>query len=419
LLGRSRWRFLYHATTTFTLAVLLAGCAQSASGAPHAATPTRTSAPTPTPLPPAPLTWRKAAALPEGIFPWVAPSDGATAYICAEPSVDTSSGVIVRPHVYFTHDVGAHWERKANIPADHVNSQCMLEIDQLNPAIVVAILIWMPNGAGGGPSITDTTNYVTFNSGVSWRKLTDPRPFMMDSTPSATWNGITYAIRGVLAGNAVHNGIWASSDHMATWRLVDPPGITVDAETIWLAPATGEILAVYGIPAEPGATLWDTRDGGAHWTQLNTPESMSSNSAMRPYLAWSPGPNKPWTICNTDVGVTADDRSGYFPLFCSFDGGKTWTSRPNINPVVRAENNPQELGRVFAIAGDSSLLANLSNSSTVTIYRLAPGASQWQSLGDTPDTLSVSFLATPGSANPNGDVVWTGPYFALGFATHH
>src|SRR5579859_4664991 len=216
LLNGLRWRFLGRATAALMLAALLTGCAQSASVAtPRTAIPSAapTTAPTPTPLPAVPLTWRKATlpANAAGALYSVAPSDGATAYACAAPAIEGSTGPVEQPRVWLTHDFAANWTRIANIPADHVNNQCAIEIDQLNPAIAVAILTWMPNGAGGGPSITDTTNYVTFNSGTSWRKLTDTHPFMMDTNPTATRNGMTYAIRGVLSGNAVYNGLWVSS----------------------------------------------------------------------------------------------------------------------------------------------------------------------------------------------------------------
>ena len=396
---------------------LLAGCAQSAKGATPQPTPTAittpTNAPTPTPLPPAPLTWRTAT-LPSGagaIFA-VAPSDAATAYDCQAPDISGSTGPVEPPHIWATHDFAAHWTRMANIPADKLNNQCTLRVDQLNPSIVVAVLAWLPNGAGGGPDIRDESNWVTFNGGGSWRKLTNAQPAEMNPTNStATRDGMTYAIRSVLRGNAIYTGLWVSGDYMNTWRSIDPPGLgatngSTFAMTLWISRATGEMIAAYGSidVAYPPTSLWDTHDGGAHWTQLITP-SVASPMEPKPYLAWSPGPHAPLTICNTDVGVPVDDLSSDFPLVCSEDDGKTWNARPNIAPVDAAENTAQEVGRVFAIAGDGSLLASLSGQQVNTLYRLAPGASQWQLLGDVPPVgYTASYYPVSG-----GGALWTDP----------
>jgi hypothetical protein len=312
-----------------------------------------------------------------------------------------------QPRVWLTHDSAAHWTQVASIPADHLNNGCAIAIDQRDPATAVAVLTWLPPGAGGGPSITDTTNYVTFNGGATWRKLTDPQPFMLSTTAqSATWKGSIYAIRAVLTGNAVHYGVWASSDHMATWRLIDPSGAaTTDADVFWLAPATGEILAEYGDPYKPGS-LWDTLDGGSHWKQIVTPAITTPDPGGYPFLAWMPGPHQPWTICSTVVSVSAGTLTGN-PLTCSRDGGKTWEPLPAIALGSSAASASPQIGDVFAIASDGALLALLPGPDTSpnTLYRLSPGASQWQSLGDVPAPwYTVSYFPTPGSG-----VFWTDP----------
>jgi hypothetical protein len=200
---------------------------------------------------------------------------------------------------------------------------------------------------------------------------------------------------------------------MTTWRSIDPPGYGASnastfAKTFWLSPATGEIIAVYGDASFSSfgqVTLWDTRDGGAHWARLTTPGLMSLSADRNPYVAWSPRPSAPLTICSSDVGVTSDDSSGDFPLFCSLDGGKTWQSRPNISPVDSGENTSQTKGSVFAITKDGSLLATLSDGANTTLYQLPPGASQWRSLGDEPAHRPAYSRSTPLS----GGVVWSGP----------
>lgn len=111
--------------------------------------------------------------------------------------------------------------------------------------------------------------------------------------------------------------------------------------------------------------------------------SLPGDSA--PYLAWSPSPNAPPTICTTTVSVTLDNQAGDYPLFCSQDGGKTWVTRPTINAMETGDAAPQGVGMVFAITSDGSLLAVFYGQTVITFYRLGPHDSQWQSLGDEPE----------------------------------
>jgi hypothetical protein len=202
------WRL---AAFVFTLAALLAGCAQATTSptfttrATEPAAATATTALLPTPFLPAQLQWHMIA-LPPGVGGGytAAPSDGAASYTCLSPDISGDTGHVESPRVWSTHDFAAHWTRMANIPADKVNNECVIQVDALNPAIVVAVLIWLPNGAGGGPDINDMSNFVTCNGGASWRKVTSANPFNMDlMNPTATRNGMTYAIRSVLRNNVV------------------------------------------------------------------------------------------------------------------------------------------------------------------------------------------------------------------------
>lgn len=363
----------------------------------------------------APLTWHTATQ-PSGDNPSyaVAPSDGSTAYACVAPGGAFEVTSINQPRVWVTHSTAARWTRVSNIPADHLNNGCTIEVDQRNPATAVAILTWMPPGAGNA-NIADMTNYVTFDSGMSWRKLTDTHPFMMcGRSGSATWNGTIYDIRNVLSGNAGRSGLWASSDQMTTWRLIDPPGVGVaDAATFWMAPTSGDILAAYGEPEQP-KTLWETSDGGAHWKQIFeiTPASTFPSSAE--HVAWSPGPNKPWTICDKAVGVTGNNLQ--VTLSCSFDGGISWQARPNITPAPSASGKPNPVAWVFAIASDGALLATVSSSTPNTpdtLYRLSDGASQWQSLGEASASFDTSYIPSPGSG-----ILWTDPSGAPTIASY-
>ncbi|HET9111485.1 MAG TPA: hypothetical protein VFN78_11720 [Ktedonobacterales bacterium] len=282
-----------------------------------------------------------------------------------------------------------------SIPADRVNNGCVITVDQLNPSIVVAVLTWMPNGATR-PSTYD--NYVTFDGGASWRKLTASQPLIMSLlTGPATRNGTTYATRDVLTGNAYHNGLWVSSDHMTTWRLIDPPGVTADAATFTLQPTTGEIFAQYGEPEQP-SDLWDSLDGGAHWTQINAPTLMTPSPSRYPYITGQSGSRSGWMICST-VAKVAGAATGD-SLTCSKDGGKTWDTLPTIIPDTPSANPSQQVAIVSGIASDGTIVAILTTGSANELYRFAPGAVQWQSLGDLPSAMNYSFLS-------GDDVIWS------------
>jgi photosystem II stability/assembly factor-like uncharacterized protein len=317
---------------------------------------------------------------------YVAPSDGAVAYACLAPASDQSSDPIGRPLVWLTRDHAQSWSQMASIPANHLNNGCILYVDQRDPAIVVALLTWTPRGAGGGPDIRDSTNYVSFNSGATWRTLTDAQPFEMGRT--ATVNGTTYAMRGVLTGDAVHTGLWVSHDAMSSWRLIDPPGQTSDAAFFWLSPFSAALLVQYGEPDEV-QSLWSSPDGGAHWSQLTLPDLYAFAAYSVGYLAMAPGAGKLWMICSDTIAVSGSAIGGD-PLVCSRDGGKTWTRLPALTVAPNATDGPQYVERVGALGSDGALLALAAGG----LYRLAPGAQQWQSLGVVPagDTLAGESL---------------------------
>lgn len=391
------WGVLRSFAGVVALAALLAGCAQTTAAAAPKATASPTSTPTLTPLPPAPLQWKHVplpTASDTDTAYAIAPSNGAVVYACAPPH--RLDDQIAWPRVWVTHDFAAHWSQMASIPADHKNNGCIVQVDQLNPSIAVAVLTWMPLGAGS-LSINDMTNYVTFNGGASWRKLTNPQPFEMDVLNGpATRNGVTYAIRGILSGNAVHQGLWVSSDHMTTWRLIDPPGVTADAATVWVQPTTGEVLAQYGEPGGP-TDLWDSRDGGAHWSRITAPTLVTPSSSRYPYLAVPASAQAGWTICDSIVRVT--DTAYDDSLMCSKDGGMTWVTLPSITPDRTGANSWYWTATVYGIASDGAILAVLTTDTTNELYRLAPSAQQWQPVGDLPAAMGYSSISS-------GNVIW-------------
>ena len=133
--------------------------------------PTATTATTATPQHPTPVTppdWQ-AQTVPDGItvaFPsasmTVAPSDGDTAYVCGST---TSTGLTGNPHVAVTHDGGAHWITRSDVP---LGGQCTtLVVDDTNASIVVAGHTQPINCTTG--CVNWQSLYLTTDGGVTWQ----------------------------------------------------------------------------------------------------------------------------------------------------------------------------------------------------------------------------------------------------------
>lgn len=106
-------------------------------------------------------------------------------------------------------------------------------------------------------------------------------------------------------------------------------------------------------------------------------------------------------------------------MTCSLDGGKTWHARPYLALTFPDPEEPSLtvhgyltdaaftsrgdiVGHVVAAMGTSGLLPNII--ADPALYRLAVGASNWQSLGNPPVALGAFISVAP---TAGGDVLWT------------
>lgn len=415
------------------VALALAGCA-SGSARPH---PTATvPAPTITPLPASPLTWQPAT-LPNGFTAEhpatnvlvVAPSDGATAYACFEPA----GTVTPTPQLWATHDRAATWA-PLTLPTTLAGvGWCSLLVDQSNPRLLVAGVSAL------APGIADRYS-VSLDGGASWQDLPVPAGGSLIKVASDT-HGATYALEDIAAVAGTTSSLIVSTDRLHSWRPADKgvalagTGVTdfavnaatgallaqvgslapisaTPTATMTVTPATTTISptgAATPTPSLPQPVLWLSADGGAQWLRLSAPiaerivtQTLTSGSV--------------WRVC-----ATATDPTGASPnqLACSADGGKTWRTQPALSiPYtctictipVGSQSQRVAPATLFALPSDGAALAispdwygAKSEIKGYGVYRLTPGAIQWQSLGPAPQP------GIQAGAVSGGAVLWALP----------
>jgi hypothetical protein len=336
----------------------------------------------------------------------IAPSDGNIAYACvtAEDANQSPRPGLRTNQIWVTHDRGAHWHRMTDPPGPPVN-QCFLQVDSLNPAIVEAwgrsIPLYSTAPAGTPPTLMANGggefSAITFNGGVNWQQPTnDPAS---GAGGSATSGGTTYAVRCCYAGPSSNEQLLVSRDGMRSWTPVDAAIVTASegVQAFSYRPDTGELLAqVYNVNTLDGS-LWESGDGGAHWSELPIP----AINYYDVYVTQQPVHGQSWHLCvETYKNVPG---AGAYPgpptgIVCSEDGGHHWTSRPL----------PAATGTGFTLLGitnNGDLLAESGGSGADRLYRLPAGSDQWQNF-DTPPGTNVSTTFVP---SPSAGVLWAVP----------
>lgn len=361
--------------------MLLAACGQAAAHSTRSAT--RTPAPAHT------LAWSsvnvpQAMQLTPDDPPSVAiaPSDGNTAYICPSPYTTA------RQQVWVTHDRGAHWTSGSDVPAAH-SGGCMLVVDATNPNMLIATVGWY--NLGEGPNQGHTLSYLSRDGARTWTALGAQQTF----GELATYGGTTYALRNVGEPGAGGDlSLDASRDGLRTWHTVDAAAQSMSA--FWLNPTNGALLVQAYNEAAPWSALWQSSDGGAHWSALST-----LNISADKVVVQSPTSGQPWHLC-AQAGATGSITDGSAPIACSLDGGHTW----QFPPVT---DSPTFM-TIAAITPDGSLLGALNDmpdtdqpaASLVGLFRLPPGSDTWQPLGGLPN----SGLGSANILLAGGDVLW-------------
>jgi hypothetical protein len=286
--------------------------------------------------------------------------------------------------LWATHDSASHWTRMATPPVTEAGVS-MLLVDKLNASVLLAEVFVFD------PPIRDhiAQRFVSRDSGATWQS----RNFAMRTNVAeiATWNGASFGLIG--DARPSHDGAESSAipfarsdDGLRTWRAVDQAIVAAGqwSTRFWVNSRTGAILA----RTNP-ARLWETRNLGAHWTQLS-----EASAPYVQYIVQDAPASDLWRIC----GFISDCSSAPPILKCTQDSGKAWVDRADISisipcPIC-ARGKPgyaQGSAMLVGIASDGAVIVTdlgglTSDYQTITaLYRLESGATKWQSLGIIPN----------------------------------
>jgi hypothetical protein len=281
--------------------LLVTACGQTAQTAPSHSTATPRGLQ---------LAWHLGA-VPAGALT-VAAGDGDIGYAC---HVESARRIVVS----VTHDRAANWTHAGDIALAADANQCFMTVDGLQPTTVVVAVTWEPPGAS--PITAFFTDYVTFDGGATWRKLSAPRPYL--AFQFTTYAGVIYGNLSVANGEQDIPELATSSDQMRTWHPILRPTWDVggfdDSAAFWLNPANGALLVA------DMNMFWSSVDAGAHWTKITVPGLGAPSENV---VVQTPVAGQPWHLCaGNDDG---QDLKNLKPntLTCSSDGGQTWQSAP-------------------------------------------------------------------------------------------
>lgn len=356
-----------------------------------------------------PLDWTRAnfTAQSVGAFSTLAPvGDGTTAYACTPTQPNG-----LPPAMYVTNDRGATWTMIATLPVGPENI-CAMVGDQTEPTRAL-VLVWN-SATSEAPITSPDAVYATQDGGQKWTRITT-LPANQGVVSVATQRGITYLLATMPGGAS--DALYTSTDAMKTWKQD-----AQDVGAFWL---------------EPDGTLYytteatgETGQGGASVTTLTLHASTDGGKTATTVV----GPHPQQFIVRTAASATsqplicaASDSSGsqIDDVSCSSDGGQTWIPR-NTPPLPSASAGQSQQAslpppEVFAVDSDGSLLgasASYGGDGFVqfALYRLAPGGTEWESIGTMPSGTTFQLFA--GTGVPS--VLWAVPArMSAPFSAHY
>jgi hypothetical protein len=325
-----------------------------------------------------------------GLYP--SPSDGNTAYFCATFPNKPSP----HPRLWVTHDRALHWSRLADVPTTRDATRCDLGVDRLDPRVLTVTAY--PLDANGVIQPEQWQQFVSVDGGTTWSSYTDVGSiFGIGQHDHATWQGKTYAVRYLPPiPQSGRSRLYVSEDQMRTWTEIDGPilsspamrALPAEAQailTFQVHPSTGELL----VEDDYGQFFWDSRDGGAHWTQLaisiQLPASQSAQGSqygIAQEILAPPEAGQPWHICVLGNPVPSPAYAApTLPFACASDGGTTWQTRLGL--FFSGGSPPIGMLADGTVFREDTVPAEYK----LRISRLPPNATserEWVQLGDFP-----------------------------------
>jgi hypothetical protein len=364
----------------------------------------------------------------------VSASDGATAYMCHAVPISGGSGA-QQAQIWVTHNLGAQWTHVGNLP--ELGSgvvDCTLDVDSIDSKRLVAMLFAMNT-----TTLVQLWNwFASDDGGITWTKIMSNSSGLPPSPRSrqphisidhiATAQSKTYAIYTSIPASPTNvptptpalydpalyppvavmdSHLAVSSDGLRTWQPVDEPilalvGPTQYVTQYWSQVGAGGqmiLLAEVGGSQPNPQTLWESVDGGIHWSELPAPQ-------LNSFTARASGSNHSWYICGWSGGSIPQGNQDLVTA-CSMDGGKTWSARP----VIRTCESCPPHSLIDAdgyITSDGSLIGLFGYKDTpaAALYRLPAHSSQWQYLGHVPNSgWGLIYVSAPSPAV--GGYLWS------------
>jgi hypothetical protein len=277
-------------------------------------------------------------------------------------------------------------------------TSCSLTTDSVSPKVIGLNLSWGCGECG----TSRATGIISGDGGVSWSAL--PSGDTMQSL--ATLGPRTFAIIAPMTtAGRTPTPLLVSEDGLRTWRVAAPGEVEAGVSTMWADSVSAVLYAI------SGETLWRTNNGGATWTGFPFSRNVQVTNAI-----WLPAARHA-RICGQPSNVA--DLTNY----CSDDLGRTWTAYPPLTLTATCSNCGKGGGAVtiqatcanLALALDGSFLSLCEPPGTVTsgqalvanLYRQAPGATDWISLGPVPtagQVIGAVYVAADPSASAG--VLW-------------
>ncbi|HWR14192.1 MAG TPA: hypothetical protein VN577_05160 [Terriglobales bacterium] len=225
----------------------------------------------------------------------------------AKPRNDISTG----RGVFFSPDAGVTWKHMGLADAGQI---ARVIVHPTNPDIVwVGVLghAWGPNQERGVFKTTDggktwqKTLYVNDKTGIADMVIMPGNPMVLFA---AMWE--MQRRPWALENGGPNSAIWRSNDGGVTWKKLSE-GLPKGAlGRIGLAIAPSEPTHVYALIETKKGVLWDSKDLGDHWTQVNDKREIAARGFYFSRLEVAPdNPNRLYLLS--------------FDVMLSEDGGKT------------------------------------------------------------------------------------------------